>query len=120
MHALLFQNWVTLSTTPDFLTITQGATSWLDVAAFEDLVFFLEVKLQSGVATVNYQTAPVPEEAAFVTMLPSVPLVAGVRADRVLASNAQVPVARHLRWQLTGSAISATFRIWVAAYSLEG
>ena len=45
-------------------------------------------------------------------------MAAGVTTKSVLAVFAAVPVARFLRWQLTGTSAYATFRIWVSAYSL--
>jgi hypothetical protein len=121
VHALLLQNWITLSTEVNSPNITQGAGSWIETEEFEDLVFFLDVKQQSGAATfITYQTAPVPEDIAFAALLPSIALSTGTRADRVLATFAPVPVARFLRWQLSGGASAiATFRVWVAAYSLD-
>jgi hypothetical protein len=118
LESILLQDWVTLSTSATATTITQGADSWLDVGAFEDLVFYLDVKLASGSPVINYQTAPVPEEASFTALLPGINMATGVTTNSVLAVFAGVPVARFLRWQLTGTSAYATFRIWVSAYSL--
>lgn len=120
MQTLLLQDWITLSTSLGSHT-TQGASSWLEMGAFEDVVFFLDVKQQSGVvAHLTYQTAPVPQDSAFVPLLPSITLSTGTRADAALAVCATTPIARFLRWQLfCDGATSVTFRIWVAAYSLD-
>jgi hypothetical protein len=118
VQTLLLQDWLTVQCSVD--SVTQSASSWLDVKEFEDLVFFLDVKQQSGPPTViSYQTAPARENAAFVTLL-STSLVAGTTATALLATYASVPVARFLRWQLSADgAFNTTFRVWVAAHSLD-
>lgn len=118
METLLLQDWITLSTSVDLLT--QSASSWLDVNAYEDIVLFLEVKEQSGFSPViSYQTAPVRENAAFVT-LTRMAFSVGTTVTPILAAYASLPVSRFLRWQIASDGqCDATFRIWVAAYSLD-
>jgi hypothetical protein len=115
---MLVQDWVTLQLTAD---AAQGADKYLDVSAYEDLVFFLEVKqILSVQLTMEYQTAPNRLSSDFVTMVSFTP-VTGVRTDAVLASYAAVPIARYVRWYFStgdGGNGNITFRLWAAGYSL--
>jgi hypothetical protein len=96
-------------------TITQAESAWLDVGDSQDVVFFLEVK-EATTSSLSYQTCPSKEDAAFQSLFPAFTLVAGTRVDLVLATYAFIPVARYVRWQLSGTShYDATFRIHIAA-----
>lgn len=122
MYGICLQDFVTIRGATSVTSITQSEAQWLDLQAFQDLVFWLDVKeLTSGGATtftVAYQTAPTKDDSLFVNMA-SVTIAAGVAVTSVLKDTATNPLARYVRWQLavTGSPTSAwdaTFRIWVA------
>ena len=123
------QDWVCISgaggnPTPLITSIPQGADAWLDVLPYEDLVFYLDVKEVTNTVTMNYETAPIPQESSFLPMVPPFALTPGLRVDPVLAAYAAIPRAQFVRWRLTNAGGSGswdvTFRIWLAAYSLEG
>jgi hypothetical protein len=122
VDGILLQDWVSLSIGSGVVpaVITQGADQWFDANTVNDAVFYLDVKQADSGITINYQTAPRREDAAFVTMV-SVPLTVTTRADAVIASTATVPVSRFIRWQLSFVGMTtagATFRLWLATYSL--
>jgi hypothetical protein len=118
VETLILQPWTTVSSNVDI--ITQSASSWLDVKEFEDLVLFLDCKEQGGLsATINYQMAPARDDKAFVSFVTAAVAV-GTTVTPYLAAFAAFPVARFIRWQLKADgAFDMTFRIFVAAYSLD-
>jgi hypothetical protein len=123
MDGILFQDYITVSV--GNLTVTQGAASWLDVSAYEDLVFFLDVKNgppSNFSSPIYYQTSPTREDQTFLNMIAPVNLGIGLQTNAALAVNCKVPAATYLRWQIGGGiegSFSATFRIVVAGYSLK-
>ena len=123
MDGLLLQDWVTIRSDGNVSpSVTQGADSWFDLGNDEDVVFYLDVREVSVVGPVRmaYQTSPTKVESSFLTMLPAFTLAPGVRVDRGFFATAGVPLARYMRWQLTGPAGTwdATFRIWLATYAM--
>jgi hypothetical protein len=123
VDGLLLQDWVTIQGSAN-MTVTQGEQGWLDVSAYDDVVFSLDVKnalISGGATTLNYETAPVPHDAAFVGMVPGLtPPAVGVTVTPALGLYANVPLAQYLRWRFTSTStsFSVTFRLWIAAYSL--
>jgi hypothetical protein len=119
MHSFLLQDWITIRGAAS-QTVAQGEVGWLDLAPYEDIMFWFDVREFSTAATTfNFQTAPTKEEILFTTMVtgtvsltPSNPYV-----NRITATT---PLARFVRWQLVGpaSAWDATFRVLVAANAL--
>jgi hypothetical protein len=104
-------NPITEAAVPAF---SQAESGWVDVGDCEDVIIFLEVKEATGSSLV-YQTCPTKDDASFQPLFPAFTLVPGTRIDRVLASYAFVPVARYVRWQISGSGdYDATFRIHLA------
>jgi hypothetical protein len=142
VDSLLLQDYVTISGytfLDENVVITQGASGWLDISRYEDVVLFVDMKSAAvnAVATtaiqMAFQTAPAPEEASFVTMFNqaqssfslgvTVPL--GISVWPFLAVCTNVPPANLLRWQIGAQGnnelnqlVNVTFRIWVSAYSL--
>jgi hypothetical protein len=115
----LLQDWTTLEGDP-FYTFVQVRDRWLDLARYGDVVFYLEVRGVAGNnVTLTYETAPSMDDSLFVG-LATVQLAASttpVITKIGLGSNPAVPLARYVRWRLTGtdaSRWSATFRIWVS------
>ena len=122
MPALCLQDWVTIRGTAELSSISQAAGKWLDLGAYHDVVFFLDVKQVDPSTQINYETAPVQEESAFLPVVTTPILSVGVRSDTVLSLCAGIPLARYVRWNLTNPASSAwgiTFRVWAMAYSLS-
>jgi hypothetical protein len=125
VDTLLLQDWVTVAdNNPVSTGIAQSAASYLDISEYQDLVFFLNVTtpIQGGpLPQIEYQTAPVAEESAFLPMLlvPS-SFTGGPRADAVLGRFSRVPPAKYVRWFCGGNGYtqSCTFSIWVAGYRL--
>ncbi len=102
-------------------TIPQGASSWLDIGDFEDLVFTLDVREWTATTKLVYETAPTKQDASFVAMLPAFVVSVGQRVDRVYTNMSAVPPARYVRWRMTcapnSGSFDLTFRIWLAAYA---
>ncbi len=119
MDTILLQDWCSITSTP---TVAQSAHDYLDIGHYEDLVFTLQVtSLSIGAqVTMNYETSVTQEGTAFLPMVVPFAMVTGLRVDRAFFATAITPPARYVRWRLSGpgtSPFSATFRIWVAAYS---
>ena len=120
MDGLLLQDFITV--TAAGATMTQGSDSWLDVSAYEDLFFYLDVKnIDAPGLVMGYQTSPTLDDVSFVNMITAVPLAVGIRSDAAIAAFCVVPAANYVRWQipLLGGTGFVTFRIVVAGYSLE-
>jgi hypothetical protein len=123
MHAFILQDWTTIRGA--VTTVTQGEDSWLDLTAYQDLVFWVDCRETSGTATptITFQTSPTKDESLFTAIATTTTLAASANPTVVKAtlSLAVVPVARYVRWQLgcssTASTWDATFRVLVAANS---
>jgi hypothetical protein len=119
MHAFILQDWITIRGA--VATVTQGEDSWLDLTAYQDLVFWIDCREQSGSAstTLTFQTSPTKDESLFTAVMNGTPLSSSTSPTLVkaLLAGANVPVARYLRWQLVGPSGTwdATFRVLVAA-----
>src|SRR5258708_6630263 len=122
MHSYVLQDWLTIrgvNNTP----INQGESSWLDLAPYQDVSFWLDVREFSGstTPTILFQTAPLKEDVLFQPMYAAITLtLTPANPYRAPITTAQCPIARYLRWQLTGpnSAWDATFRVLLAADAL--
>lgn len=128
MHSFILQNWTTIRAGGSgTVVITQQETDWLDLAPYQDVVFWIDVKEVTGspTPTLYLQTSPTRDDTFFQTMVTQgtstgIPLAAAAAPTVVSAFmlTAAVPLARLLRWQISGSAPwDATFRIAVAANS---
>jgi hypothetical protein len=121
MLTFLLQDWTTLQGLAS-TTFTQAETGWCDLAGFQDVVAWLDVKeflpTGAGAPTIAYQTSPSQDEALFMAMTPPFALTTGLTVTRILKALAPTPLARWMRWQIfegTGGAWSVTFRILLAA-----
>ena len=126
MDGLILQDWVTVrgAAGATVTRVVQSELAWADLAAYRDVVAWLEVRewsADAGVAVqLQYQTAVARDEGLFVS-LASVNLAVGVTVTPILAATATVPLARFMRWSLapvtpsTTNPWDATFRILVAA-----
>ena len=125
MHSFILQDWLTIrgvAATPGQI-ITQGESGWLDLAPYQDVSFYLDVREFSGATpTIVFQTAPIKEDGLFQNMLGAINLtLTPANPYRVPITTASCPVARYVRWQLqgpSGGAWDTTFRVLLAADAL--
>jgi hypothetical protein len=122
MHAFILQDWITIRGASTVATITQGEDSWLDLTAYQDLVFWIDCREFTGTTpTITFQTSPTKDETLFTAIATATTLAASSTPVivKALLASATVPIARYLRWQLNGPASTwdATFRVLVAANS---
>ena len=124
MDSYLLQDYLTLSSPAGGTgVITQSEAGWLDLAAYRDVVAWLEVKeLSTSSLSIAIQTAVAKQELLFATMATSPsPLTTGVATVPMLSDlqsggAGAAPLARWLRWQVSlAGAWNITFRIWIAA-----
>jgi hypothetical protein len=128
MKDALLQDWATFEGT-DTTPWVQDRSDWLDLQPQSDAVFFLEVRgvtnPGAGGVTISYETAPAIDDSLFqplatLTLSASLtPVVTRV----ILATNPAVPLARYVRWKLTGTDVgswSATIRVTVLSARSSG
>jgi hypothetical protein len=108
VYGYLVQDWVTLKGSQTGVTVIQSEADWLSLQAYQDVVFWLEVKslILAGLTsvTLDYQTAPAKDESLFVSMVTGVTLAASsvpTITKVLLGQNPTVPLARWIRWKLT-------------------
>ena len=126
MDCFCLQEWITLKGGSGVLSINQGEIGWIDLAGYQDVVAWLDVREYSNGATnVTYQTAPLKDESLFVNMasvlLGSTGITVTPLIKRAMPS-ATPPLGRWFRWNVhVGSGTwDITFRIWVAANRIGG
>lgn len=124
MDAQLLTDWITIAGAGSS-PVTQPSTQWLDVPEHEDIVFFLEVKEVAGTVTLAYETSATRDDGSFVALVAPFALAVTTvpRTDAALLAYAEAPLARFVRWRLTGAGTpgwDAVFRVWVAACSSGG
>lgn len=125
MYSFVLQDWITITgatTTP----IVQSEQGWLEMGPYQDIVAWLDVRAQSGgsVPTLLLETAPAMDDVLFVPMTGSTNMDVTAyptppKVIQILMGTATVPIARFLRWKVTGSPSNnkwdVTFRLLVAA-----
>jgi hypothetical protein len=119
MHTFILQDWITIRGGTGVTTITQPETSWLDLEPFQDVVFWVDVKESTGGPSLFLQTSPTLDETFFQSMT-NASMVAAAAPTLLPAfmMSAAVPLARYVRWLISGMPTwDATFRIVVAANS---
>jgi hypothetical protein len=119
MHTFILQEWTTIRGAAN-TNVTQSEDQWLDLSSFQDAFFYLDCREVTGVTpAISYQTSPTKDEALFQTMLGPGNFAVGVSIGKsILSANPAVPLARYVRWFITGVAGAtwdATFRVLVAA-----
>lgn len=99
--------------------VTQNESGWLDMTQMQDLFIWTETKEVTGTVTLTYQTSPTKDDALFTQMMAGAPLALGVSITKVILTAATTPVARYVRWVLTGPASTwdATFRTYISGNS---
>lgn len=124
MDCFLLQDWTSLSTGSGGGTITQSESAWLDLAAYRDVVAWIDVPAISAVGLpLALQTSVSKEDSLFTTMVlapatftTGLTVVPALQDVQTGAANA-AGLARWVRWQIaqSGGTWSITFRIWIAA-----
>jgi hypothetical protein len=121
MHNFILQDWNSFAGLAGSTTFTQDESGWLDLAPFQDVVVYVDCRETSaGAPTIAFETSPCREDGLFqmATMTMS---SAGTQPKvvRALMLGSTVPLARYLRWKLTGpaGAWETTFRAIVVANS---
>jgi hypothetical protein len=68
MHAFMLQDWITIR--GSVTTITQGEDGWLDLTAYQDLVFWVDCREVTGTTpAISFQTSPTKDESLFTTVI---------------------------------------------------
>lgn len=135
MQGFLMQDWTTLRLNFGQNTLVQTEANWLDLAAYQDAVVWLDLReasLATGHTSLQfaYETAPTRDDGIFRAAASSPTFTATLPAtlpdvQKIVMANA-IPLARFLRWKLiaagTGSAgvSDVTFRLTVAANMVGG
>ncbi|HEX4403414.1 MAG TPA: hypothetical protein VH560_01210 [Polyangia bacterium] len=132
MYTVCLQNWVRLrgnATT----TLVQSQAEWVDLAAFQGVMPYIQVSGFGGSPTISIETSPTHDAVLFSTMdgVAGLPphssyalAAAGLQtvtmfsfADTTLAT----PPARWLRWKVTGTGNwSVVFRVWLNLHQGRG
>jgi hypothetical protein len=127
MHTFVLQDWTTIRGASGVI-ISQSEKGWLDLSPFQDLFAWVDVReLTGSPVTLFFDTSPTEDENFFVSMSGATGVTGGALAITTPAPaivklpmlTATVPLARFLRWRLTGPASTwdVTMRIVVAANS---
>ena len=133
MYGYTIQDWITIRGATTIQQINMAEPDWVGFSAFEDIVFWLDVRevtipLSAGTVNVGYQTAPAKDEILFVNMATPVAISAALATPSItkvlLSQNPTVPLARWVRWQLNTSGTPTqtwdiTFRILAAANAIS-
>ena len=125
MDVFLAQDWLTLTnSSAGALTIVQSESEWLDLAAYRDVVCWLQIKRASlTTIAIDFQTAIAREEALFTNMAEVTTasgaevIVTPILQDLQTGGGSAAPLARWVRWtvRLPASTAEFTFRLWIAA-----
>lgn len=115
MHSFTLQELVCVRGGTGQSSITQDEPGWLDLADYHDVVIWANFTSFSGAPSLLIQTSPTKDEFFFQTIATITPAL-GTSVSQVLLWSATIPLARYVRWQLTGTpTYDATFRVAVAA-----
>jgi hypothetical protein len=124
MHTFILADWSTVSGMGGD-SITQEDIHYLDLEPFQDVVFYVECReatTSSSAPVLALQTAPTKDESMFSQIGATVSLTASTAPTTVsvLLATASLPLARYVRWKITGPASGgwdASFRVIVTANS---
>jgi hypothetical protein len=125
--AIMLQDWVSISCPAAGGTVVQNESGWLDVSAFQDACFYVQIGGVVANATLNIQTSPTKDDAFFgvnagcgTNAIASFALTnasVGVQTLKISrwATETNQPLAKYLRWQIvfTAAVNTISFRIWV-------
>ena len=123
-NAQVMQKWTTLtSSAGGFGTmgglngITQDQDQWLDMTPYDDVAVWIQGVVTSG--TLLLETSPTLDEAYFqpITGTIATSSTGGVTVIKSVRAASTAPLARWLRWRLSGSSgLTSTFRIQVVPF----
>lgn len=117
-YVTLMQDWTTIQTS-GATTVIQNESEWLDTADFLDIVFYISTQQISGTTpTLSFKTAPSKDEALFSTLTGASQILTASTNHAPLVvrfSSAAIPLSKYVRWELSGTGVIATFRVYVAA-----
>ena len=118
MSSMLLTDWTTVRSGGGSVTsIAQGESEWIDLGDYVDATFWVDCREVTGAVQLLLETSPSKDESLFVSATPAVTLASGgtpqVVQVRTVTSQVTAPLARFLRWRLSGpgTAWDATFRI---------
>src|SRR5262245_48827253 len=117
-HALLLQDWITVRGNAGSTVVFQQEDSYADLMGYQDVGIFVEVSDFAGTPSLQFSTSPTKEASMFALMSGGAlgPGAAGVSVIYVRYASAAIPLARWVRWSLSGAAAwSLTFRVWLSA-----
>ena len=129
MHTFILQDWITIqgSGSGAGADVVQSKQDWLDLSAYQDVTFWLDVRDvgtvggSAATVTLTFETSPTADDSLFQPMVAGTVLAAAVTPTIVKAPmySASVPIGRFLRWRLDSSTANwvVTFRVLVAANS---
>jgi hypothetical protein len=137
MYGYMLQDWTTIQGGAISTVVTQAEAEWLDLARFQDVFFYVEVRslVKAGATNIQltFETAPTKDATSFTAMVAALNLPAASTTPSyvpVLASSASLSsfpaLTRYVRWtlQANGGTLtgnwSATFRVTCAANSILG
>jgi len=115
LHVL--QDWVELGEATGVVDVVQSGARWLDLSGFDNVTFWLEVRLVEGDPVLHYDTAPSIDPTLFKSMA-SVTLSASTSAvvtKVLLSQNPATPLAGLVRWRVN----SPTVRDWRATFRIR-
>lgn len=125
MYSFAIQDWTSPTVNSGLGTLTQAEPDWMSFQAYQDIIFYTEVKAcnKGGADDVvlAFQTSPSKDESMFKDMaVLSLDIVGTTAINKViLSANPDVLLARWVRWQLRVvtpvSDYGATFRVLCAA-----
>jgi hypothetical protein len=124
MDTFLAQDWITATAgTAGAITLVQSEVQWLDLAAYRDVVAWLDVKRSSSVTiAVTYESAIAKEDSLFATMGLVNPLAGASLTVTPMLQDLQTggantaPLARWFRWKVAVPVNQdLVFRLWIAA-----
>ena len=130
MYGYVVQDWITIRGAQSITSIIQSEQDWLGFSAYQDIVFWLDVREltnSAGTITMNYETAPTKDDSLFVAMVSGVTMAAAATptvTKVLLNQNPTVPLARWVRWRISTTGVGAagwdaTFRILAAANAVS-
>ena len=128
MHTAVLQDWITVrgaggtgSPLPPGATVVQDQDDWLDVSPYQDVFIWVACSEITGTPTIQFETSPTTDEVFFQAITGATTLTASATPTvvKVPMLSATTPIARFLRWRLTGGSTTwdATFRVVVACNS---
>jgi hypothetical protein len=131
MYGYMLQDWTTLDVDPAVGAITQTEGDWMSFQAFQDIVFWTDVRAVNVGGGVNvqlaFETAPSKDDTLFVAMATVTLAVSGAPTVTpvLIAANPSVPLSRWVRWRLLAgggpaSNWGATFRVMCSANQVGG